>query len=170
MDISQSMAAITKAAARLGDYWEVKVVAGGILAAAQFHFRLMSLFVLLIIIDLITKWVELSYNNIKTEDYEPGIIDSIRAIPAAHRAGIISSRVMKTQFCGKIIVYCVIVIAGSIVDDITVHVHTGGLVMPLCVSYLAASELLSIIENLNDAGVSAVHGLVSLVKRKRGGA
>ncbi len=29
MDISQFMAAITKAAARLGDYWEAKVVAGG---------------------------------------------------------------------------------------------------------------------------------------------
>ena len=55
MNISQFMAAITKATTRLGDYWEAKVVAGGILAAAQFHFRLMSLFVLLIIIDLITK-------------------------------------------------------------------------------------------------------------------
>lgn len=39
--------------------------------------------------------------------------------------------------------------------------------MPLCVSYLAASELLSIAENLDDAGVSAVHELVGLIKRKR---
>lgn len=167
MDQNQFTAAINKAACRLGSYWEAKIVVGGMLATAEFHLQLMSLFVALIVIDLATKWIELSYNNIKTEDYEPGIIDSIRAIPAAHRAGIISSRVMKTQFCGKIIVYCTIVIAGSIVDDITIHVHMGGLVMPLCVSYLAASELLSIIENLNDAGVSAVAGLVRMVKERR---
>lgn len=167
MDITQLYNAIFHAADRLGSYWQAKVITAGLLAAMQFHFELLTLFVLLIVIDLATKWIELSYNNIKTEDYEPGIIDSIRAIPAAHRAGIISSRVMKTQFCGKIIVYCTIVIAGSIVDDITIHVHMGGLVMPLCVSYLAASELLSIIENLNDAGVSAVAGLVRMVKERR---
>ena len=40
--------------------------------------------------------------------------------------------------------------------------------MELCISYLAASELLSIIENLNDAGVSCLAGLVNIVKRKAG--
>ena len=168
MDITQLYNAIFRAADRLGSYWQAKVIAAGLLAAMQFHFELLTLFVLLIVIDLATKWVELSYNNIKTEDYEPGIIDSIRAIPAAHRAGIISSRVMKTQFCGKIIVYVIVVMAGSIMDTMTVQVHSYGLVMPLCVSYLAASEILSIIENLDDAGVSAVHDLAALIKRKRG--
>lgn len=167
MNITQLYNAIFRAADMLGSYWQAKVITAGLLAAIQFHFELSALFVLLIVIDLATKWIELSYNNIKTEDYEPGIIDSIRAIPAAHRAGIISSRVMKTQFCGKIIVYCTIIIAANIVDDITIHVQLGGLVMPLCVSYLAASELLSIIENLNDAGVSAVAGLVRIMKERR---
>lgn len=168
MDPNQFMAAITKAAARLGDYWEAKVVAGGMLAAAQFHFQLMSLFVLLIIIDLITKWVELAHNTIKTEDYVPDLLTSIKAIPQAHREGVISSKKMKTQFCGKIIVYVIVVMAGSVMDTMTVQAHSYGLVMPLCVSYLAASELLSIIENLDDAGVSAVHDLAALIKRKRG--
>lgn len=168
MDITQLYNAIFRAEDRLGSYWQAKVITAGLLAAMQFHFELLTLFVLLIVIDLATKWVELSYNNIKTEDYEPGIIDSIRAIPAAHRAGIISSRVMKTQFCGKIIVYVIVVMAGSIMDTMTVQVHSYGLVMPLCVSYLAASEILSIIENLDDTGVSAVHDLAALIKRKRG--
>ena len=167
MNISQFMAAITKATARLGDYWEAKVVAGGILAAAQFHFRLMSLFVLLIIIDLITKWVELAHNTIKIDDYVPDLLTSIKAIPQAHRMGVISSKAMKTQFCGKVIVYAIVVAAGSVMDSMTTQVHSYGLVMPLCVSYLAASELLSIIENLDDAGVSAVHDLVAIIKRRR---
>lgn len=167
MDLNQFTAAITKAASRLGDCWEAKIVTGGILAAAQFHFQLMSLFVLLIIIDLITKWIELAHNTIKTEGYVPDLLTSIKAIPQAHRAGVISSKAMKTQFCGKVIVYVIVVAAGSVMDAMTTQVHSYGLVMPLCVSYLAASELLSIIENLDDAGVSAVHDLVAIIRRRR---
>lgn len=168
MEPNQFAEAINKAACRLGDFWEVKVVAGGVLAAAQFHFQLMSLFVALIVIDLATKWIELAHNTIKTDDYTPGLLESIKAIPQAHREGVISSKAMKTQFCGKIIVYVIVVAAGSIMDSMTTQVHSYGLVMPLCISYLAASELLSIIENLDDAGVSAVHDLVAIIKRKRG--
>lgn len=168
MEPNQFAEAINKAACRLGDFWEVKVVAGGMLAAAQFHFQLMSLFAALIVIDLVTKWIELAHNTIKTDDYTPGLLESIKAIPQAHREGVISSKAMKTQFCGKIIVYVIVVAAGSIMDSMTTQVHSYGLVMPLCISYLAASELLSIIENLDDAGVSAVHDLVAIIKRKRG--
>lgn len=166
MDFSQFIDAINRSAGKLGGCWEAKVVAGGLLAAGQFHMQLMSLFVLLIIIDLATKWIELAHNFIKTENYTPDLLQSIKAIPQAHRAGVISSKAMKTQFCGKIIVYVIVVAAGSVMDSMTTQVHSYGLVMPLCVSYLAASELLSIIENLDDAGVSAVHDLVSLIKRK----
>lgn len=167
MDLNQFAAAINKAACRLGDCWQAKVVAGGILAAAQFHAQLMSLFVLLIIIDLITKWIALAHNTIRTEEYVPDLLKSIKAIPDAHRMGVISSKKMKTQFCGKAIVYVIVVAAGSVMDSMTTQVHSYGLVMPLCVSYLAASELLSIIENLDDAGVSAVHDLVAIIKRRR---
>lgn len=168
MEPNQFTAAINKAACRLGEYWEIKVVAGGMLAAAEFHLQLMSLFVALIVIDLATKWIELAHNTVKTNDYTPGLLESIKAIPQAHREGVISSKKMKTQFCGKIIVYVIVVMAGSIMDTMTVQVHSYGIVMPLCVSYLAASELLSIIENLDSAGVSAVHDLAALIKRKRG--
>lgn len=168
MEPNQFTAAINKAACRLGEYWEAKIVAGGMMAAVQFHFQLMFLFAVLIVIDLATKWIELAYNTIKTESYAPGLLESIKAIPQAHRDGIISSKKMKTQFCGKIIVYVIVVMAGSIMDTMTVQVHSYGIVMPLCVSYLAASELLSIIVNLDSAGVSAVHDLAALIKRKRG--
>ena len=168
MEPNQFIAAINKAACRLGGYWKAKAVAGGMLAAAEFHLQLMSLFVALIVIDLATKWIELAHNTIKTNDYTPGLLESIKAIPQAHREGVISSKKMKTQFCGKIIVYVIVVMAGSIMDTMTVQAHSYGLVMPLCVSYLAASELLSIIENLDSAGVSAVHDLAALIKRKRG--
>lgn len=168
MDLNQFADAIARAASRLGEYWQAKVAVAGIIAVVQFHIELLALFTLLIIIDLATKWIELAYNTIKTETYTPDIIESIKAIPEAHKEGVISSRKMKTQFCGKIIVYVIVVMAGNIMDTMTTSVHSYGLVMPLCISYLAASELLSIIENLDDAGVSAVHDLVNIIKRRRG--
>lgn len=168
MELNQFLDEIVKAASRLGDYWQAKVAMAGILAVVQFHAELLALFTLLIIIDLATKWIQLAYTTIKTDNHAPDLLESIKAIPGAHRKGIISSRKMKTQFCGKIIVYVIVVAAGNIMDTMTMHAHGYGLVMPLCISYLAASEVLSIIENLDGAGVSAVHDLVSLIKRKRG--
>lgn len=168
MELNQFMDAIERAATRLGDYWQAKIVVSGIITAVQFHLELLALFTILIVIDLATKWIELAYNTIKTDTYNPDIIESIKAIPEAHKEGVISSRKMKTQFCGKILVYVIVVMAGNVIDTMTVHAHGYGLVMPLCISYLAASELLSIIENLDDAGVSAVHDLVNIIKRRRG--
>lgn len=168
MDINNFLDGIEEAAVKLTAYWPEKIVLAGMIAAVQFHLQLMALFIALILIDLATKWIELAYNAIKTDDYSPDIVESIRAIPKAHRMGIISSKKMKTQFCHKIIVYTLVVMAGSIMDAMTIRVNGGGLVMPLCIYYLAASELLSIIENLDAAGVSALHGLVVLIKKKRG--
>ena len=95
MEFGQFSEAISKAASRLGNYWEVKVIASGMLAAAQFHLELVSLFVILIVIDLATKWIELAHNTIKTDDYTPSLVESIKAIPQAHRMGVISSKAMK---------------------------------------------------------------------------
>lgn len=39
--------------------------------------------------------------------------------------------------------------------------------MTVCIGYLAATELLSVIENLHDAGVSALADLADVVKRRR---
>ena len=168
MDMNNFLDGIEEAAVKLGSYWPEKLVLAGIISAIQFHLQLMALFIALILIDLATKWIALAYNVIKTDTYNPDIITSIQAIPKAHRMGIISSKKMKTQFCHKMTVYTIVVIAGSIMDVMTIKVNGGGMVMPLCIYYLAASELLSVIENLDAAGVSALHGLVELIKRKRG--
>ncbi len=159
---------IEDVSSRLTAYWPEKIVLAGLITAIQFHLQLLCLFSVLIIIDLITKWISLAHNTLKTEDYSPDMIESIRAIPEAHRKGIISSSKMKRQFCLKILVYTLVVIAGNTMDSMMMMVHGAGMMMPLCISYLAATELLSIIENLDAAGVSAMHGLITLIKRKRG--
>ena len=88
------------------------------------------------------------------------------AIPAAHRAGMISSRQMKRQFAGKMVLYILLTVGGGAADRLLASVGRPDLFMEMCVSYLAASEMLSIVENLNDAGVGVLSGLVRKLKRK----
>ena len=95
---------------------------------------------------------------------KPSLIDSVKGIPAAHRAGVINNYAMRTQFVEQITVYMLLVVAGALVDFMLGRGEFANLV----IAYLASSELLSIVENLDDAGVSAVHDLAALVKRRRG--
>lgn len=94
------------------------------------------------------------------------VVSCILAIPAAHRAGMISSRQMKRQFAGKMVLYILLTVGGGVADRLLASVGRPDLFMEMCVSYLAASEMLSIVENLNDAGVGVLSGLVRKMKRK----
>lgn len=147
--------------------WPFKLVGGAVLLIVARHAALFTAFSLLVALDLFAKFIALSYKMIKAQGAEsPSLLESIKAIPEAHRQRIINSHEMKTQFIGKIIVYILAVIAAALADFMIGHVNFGQMV----IAYLASTELLSVIENLDDAGVSALHGLVSLVKRKTGGA
>lgn len=53
--------------------------------------------------------------------------------------------------------------ASALVDFMIGHLNFSQMV----IAYLASTELLSIVENLDDAGVSVAHDLVGLIKRKR---
>lgn len=167
MELNTLLIYTQKAVSRLIDGWPFKIAVGCIIALVQFHLELITLFAVLIVIDLMTKWLALSYGFIKTENSEPTVIDAIHSMPAAHRAGIISSRQMKYQFLMKMGIYIVVTIASGITDIMISSLNHPAVLMELCISYLAASELLSIIENLNDAGVSVLSGLVQLIKARR---
>lgn len=156
-----------RAVSHLTEGWPLKVAVGGIIALVQFHLELITLFTILIVIDLLTKWLALAYGFLKDEGNEPTIIESIRAMPAAHRAGVISSRQMKCQFLSKMAVYILLTIASGVADEMLFAVHRQPMLMELCISYLAASEVLSVVENLNDAGVSILSGLIQIIKARR---
>ena len=70
---------------------------------------------------------------------------------------------MKTQFAGKIAAYILLVISAGLADFLIGHVNFAQIV----IAYLASTELLSIVENLDDAGVSMVHDLATLIKKRK---
>lgn len=149
------------------DGWPFKLAGGAVLLVLARHAMLFTAFTALVAIDLFAKFIALSYEMLKAQGKEnPSLVESIKAIPEAHRERIINSHEMKTQFLGKILMYIFSVIAASFADYMIGHVNFGQIV----IAYLASTEFLSVIENLDDAGVSAVHDLAGLIKRKTGGA
>lgn len=156
-----------KTVCSIPDGWPFKLAGGAILLIIARHAMLFTAFTALVAIDLFAKFIALSCEMLKAQGVEnPSFVESIKSIPKAHRQRIINSHEMKTQFLGKILMYIFAVITAGLADFMIGHVNFGQMV----IAYLASTELLSVIENLDDAGVSALHGLVSLVKRKTGGA
>ena len=143
-----------KAIKNLSDWWILKLGLSGLLIELQFHFTVFLLFCLLVILDLSTKWIALAKQVIEKEN--PSVWEEIKAIPLAHRKGIISSDVMKTRFVCKIMVYIIIVIGSGVADIVLECVGKPDFFITLAIGYLAASELLSIVENLDEAGVDGL--------------
>ena len=155
-----------KAIKNLSDWWILKLGLSGLLIELQFHFTVFLLFCLLVILDLSTKWIALAKQVIEKEN--PSVWEEIKAIPLAHRKGIISSDVMKTRFVCKIMVYIIIVIGSGVADIVLEYVGKPDFFITLAIGYLAASELLSIVENLDEAGVDGLKDLIELLgKAKR---
>lgn len=153
-----------KTVCSIPDGWPFKLAGGAILLIIARHAMLFTAFTALVAIDLFAKFIALSYEMLKAQGVEnPSFVESIKSIPEAHRQRIINSHEMKTQFLGKILMYIFAVITAGLADFMIGHANFSQIV----IAYLASTELLSIIENLDDAGVSAVHELVGLIKRKR---
>ena len=93
------------------------------------------------------------------------VLAMIKGIKKARSEGLISSDVMKHRFIGKIAVYIICTVAAATADLTMLQMAKPVWVVSTVISYLVLTELLSIIENLNDAGIEAVQGLVELLKR-----
>lgn len=146
-----------------------KSIAAAILAILLHkHAVLFIAFSALVFIDCFTRWMSLSYKRLQGMGQTPSVMQIIGGIEAARAEGLISSEVMKHRFVGKIIVYILCVLAAVLVDVCMIALHQPPWAVPLVAGYLVVTELLSICENLNDAGIEAVQGLVNVIKKRRG--
>lgn len=147
-----------------------KSIAAAILAILLHkHAVLFIAFSALVFIDCFTRWMSLSYKRLqKVRMSAPTVMQIITGIKAARADGLISSEVMKHRFVGKLIVYILCVLAAVLVDVCMITLQQPVWAVPLVAGYLVVTELLSICENLNDAGIEAVQGLVNVIKKRRG--
>ena len=149
--------------------WSYKTAMAAIMVVLLHrHAILFYAFSALVVLDCLTKWLAIAHDYlVKQGKTEPTILQSLIAIKAARSAGLISSEVMKHRFLGKICIYLLCVMAAASADLIIVELSKPAWAVSTIIGYLTATELLSIVENLNAAGVEAVKGLIDIVKKKK---
>lgn len=145
----------------------IKLLASSILTAICYHAALSFAFGLVVFLDLFTRWLAISHKRLIDMREDGGLINAFFGIPAAHRAGLINSYVMRKTFFSKMFTYLLLIFVASLVDYMVCRSGGNAIASTTVITYLAMTELLSVVENLDEAGVSAVHDLIQAIKDRR---
>lgn len=130
------------------------------------HIQVLGIFILLVFLDLITKWSAISYQMLIDLGASPDNIsgsDKYIAIPVAWGKGLINSKHMRKPFVTKVLTYC-LATAGAWCFDFMAGNYAFA--VNLVWLYLGSVEFLSILENMRDGGNSTISGLLELVQSK----
>lgn len=130
------------------------------------HVQVLGIFILLVFLDLITKWAAISYQMLVEMGANADnltALDKYIAIPAAWGKGLISSKHMRKPFVTKVLTYC-LATAGAWCFDFMAGNYAFA--VNLVWLYLGSVEFLSILENMRDGGNSTISGLLELVQSK----
>ena len=145
----------------------IKLLASSILVAIGYHAALFFAFGMVVFFDLFTRWLAISHKRLIDMREDGGLINAFFGIPAAHRAGLINSYVMRKTFFSKMFTYLLLIFVASLVDYMVCRSGGNAIASSTVITYLAMTELLSVVENLDEARVSAVHDLIQAIKDRR---
>jgi len=155
---------------RLQEAWLFKLCTSCILTLISYtHVRLFAAFAVLVVIDLLTKWIALSRQHLIDSGVEkPRFWKCFCNIRVAQRAGYIRSEEMRHRFVTKMLTYFGVVAAAWIVDWMCVHAGAPTVAVVVVIGYLSMTELLSILENMQKSGIEEAGELYELIRKKSG--
>lgn len=127
---------------------------------------MLLLFIALVFLDCLTRWMAISYERLRgLGGKDIGIWQVVCGIPAARRAGMIRSAVMKERGVEKLILYHLSVMAAAASDFLLRMSGGESYLSQAVIGYLGMTEFVSIIENLSDAGVKSMGELVRGIRK-----
>lgn len=151
----------------LMDNFILKIIGSGVVIMLVYHSMLCALFSIVVCLDLYTRWIALTKKYLDSEGKESSLLDCVKNMNVARKAGYINSYMMRKHFVSKMLTYFIAVFGAFIVDAILVKIGTKPMMVTTALGYLATTEMLSVVENLDEAGVAMVHDLVEVLKGKR---
>ena len=151
----------------LMDNFILKLIGSGVVIVLVYHSMLCALFAIVVCLDLYTRWLALTKKYLESEDKESSLLDCVKNMNTARKAGFINSYMMRKCFVSKMLTYFIAVFGAFIVDVILTKIGTKPMMVTTALGYLATTEVLSVVENLDEAGVAMVHDLVEILKGKR---
>ena len=163
---------LTSAWQTLASYWSIKVCLSCINGIAIWligirHIQILGVFILLVFLDLVTKWGAIAYQMLIDEYGYSGndiaVWEKYRAIPLAFDHKLIKSEYMRKGFVQKILTYVLATAAAYLFDCMSSgHAFAVNLVW----LYLGSAEFLSVLENLRDGGNASMGKFLALVQTK----
>lgn len=136
---------------------------------------LCALFVLLELVDIFTRMIACSA-LLYRKTYDAKIVERrgtlltyIRGIPTAHHWRVIDSFQLRDGFFSKTIAYFLILFVGFLGDELLQIKHIPQFFLLIFVALLSCTEVLSILENLDEAGIKIASEMRALVKNRKEG-
>lgn len=145
----------------------LKTALGAIIAALLYkHVIMFYCFVGLVFLDCFTRWLAISHDYLVANEKKekPSLWKSFCSISRARAAGKISSTIMRERGLSKIMVYIVAVFTSAISDKLLLSIGSQPWLVSLIIGYLTVTEALSVVENLSDAGVGSLGGIIDKIK------
>lgn len=134
------------------------------------HVQVLGIFILLVFLDLFTKWAAIAYKMLIDDGADSAklsALDKYIAIPCAFERKLISSEYMRKGFVKKILTYVAATVAAFLFDVMSGDIMgRGSFAVNLVWLYLGSAEFLSILENLRDAGNTTLGRFLELVRNK----
>lgn len=155
---------------RMADGWAEKLGLSLVVTiTCEDHAQIFAAFFLLVCADLVTKWLSLSRQHlVDTGVDEPSIWHAAWNMNAARHAGYIKSDIMRKRFIPKILTYFGVVGAAAGLDFILLKAHAPAFATTLVIGYLSLTEFISILENMQTAGIKEAGELVDMARRRGG--
>lgn len=153
---------------RMGEILNVKVIGGAVIGLVTYKYSILMIgFAVLLYIDIFTRWAAISYAYRKEKGEEsPSFWDAVKGINSARKARKINSYEMRQRSVSKLFVYMICFLMAAVFDLMSQAAGANSQILQIVCGYLSMNEMLSIIENLGEAGVESMGRLYEMLKRR----
>ena len=153
---------------RMGEILNVKVIGGAVIGLVTYKYSILMIgFAVLLYIDIFTRWAAISYAYRKEQGEEsPSFWDAVKGINSARKARKINSYEMRQRSVSKLFVYMICFLMAAVFDLMSQVAGAHSQILQIVCGYLSMNEMLSIVENLGDAGVESMGRLYEMLKRR----
>ena len=164
---------ILKYAISLTNNWQVKFICAGVLTTALNFVKgpygtILDAFFWLIVIDIATRWIAIGYKYLLDKGVtkeQITMFDKIQAIVLAFDEKILTSKIMLWGFFGKFVLFAILLFASSHIDHVLLGlgIPLNFAVVKFMLAYICYNEILSVAENLRDAGNNHMDKLIEIL-------
>lgn len=135
------------------NYIQYKIIAGLIASIFTEDFlKLLLLFITLEVIDIFTRWLANSYHCYKAiyPNSPCGIYKALTFLWQARKWRYIKSTGLRDGFCDKMLLYCLLLLVGAVVDTAYTITKTPAILSSIITVVLASTEAMSVLENISE--------------------